>query len=146
MTLERDFDRLRSEMEELFSDLWQARRRAPARRSFRPAADVYRTDDPPAVTVVVDLAGVDPADVELSFGNGVLSIVGVRRRTASERALYDQIELDHGPFERHLPIADEVNADAAQATFERGLLVVTLPLRPERSQPSKVEIIVVRRP
>ncbi|MCC6224672.1 MAG: Hsp20/alpha crystallin family protein [Thermoleophilia bacterium] len=140
-----DLDRLRSEMEELFSELWQGRRLAGARRAFRPAVDVYRTDDPPAVTVVCDLAGVDPADVELSVADGVLSITGVRRRQAAERVVYHQIELDHGPFERHVPIGEEAQAADAEAAFDRGLLVVTLPLRREPERPAAVPIRVVRR-
>jgi HSP20 family protein len=97
------------------------------------------------VTVVVDLPGVDPADVTLSLSEGILSIAGSRRRPAAERAVFDQIELDYGPFERHVAIPDDVDADGAEAAFDRGLLVVRLPLRRERTQRSRVSITVVRR-
>jgi HSP20 family protein len=142
-----DFDRLRSEMEDLFADLWQGRRLVGPRRGFRPAVDVYRTDRPPVVTVVCDLAGVDPADVELSVADGVLSITGVRRRaSAGEQAVYHQIELDHGPFERRIPIGEEVDSDRAEAAYDRGLLTVRLPLVRQPRPPAKVLIAVVRKP
>ena len=83
-----DLDRLRSEMEELFSDLWQGRRLAGVRRAFRPAVDVYRTDVPPAVTVVCDLARVAPRAGALSVSRGGRSITGGRRglrRPTAER-------------------------------------------------------------
>ena len=56
----RDVRLIHEELEELFADLWQVPRFAGLRRGFRPHVDCYRTDDPPAVTVVVDLAGIDP--------------------------------------------------------------------------------------
>lgn len=133
-------------MEELFSDLWQGRRLVGGRRGFRPAADVYRTDDPPVVTVVCDLAGVDPADVELSVADGVFSIAGFRRRPAAGEAVCHQMELDFGPFERRIPIGEEVDSDAAEAVYERGLLTVRLPLLRQPARPTKVLITVVRRP
>ena len=55
---------MKSEMEELFADLCQVPRLVARRAGFRPALDVYRTDDPPAVTVVVELAGIDPDEVD----------------------------------------------------------------------------------
>jgi HSP20 family protein len=144
VTFGRDLDRLRNEMEDLFSDLWQGRRLVGPRRAFRPAADVYRTDDPPIVTVVCDLAGVDPDDIELSVANGILSIAGMRRRPAAEQAVYHQIELDYGPFERHVPIGEEVDSGGAEAWYDRGLLTVRLPLVKRASRPAKVLIAVVR--
>ena len=133
-------------MEELFADLWQGRRLVGPRRAFRPAVDVYRTESPPVVTVVCDLAGVDPDDVELSVANGILSITGIRRRPAAEQAVYQQIELDYGPFERRLPIGEEVDTDAAEASYDRGLLTIRLPLVKQAGGPAKVLIAVVRRP
>ena len=140
-----DLDRLRSEMEELFSDLWQGRRLAGVRRAFRPAVDVYRTDVPPAVTVVCDLARLDAGHLEHSLSDGVLSITGVRRRHYADRVVYHQIELDHGPFERHVPVGEDARADEAEAAFDRGLLVVRLPLRQESERPPAVPIRIVRR-
>ena len=133
-------------MEELFSDLWQGRRLAGPRRAFRPAVDVYRTEDPPVVTVVCDLAGVDPEDVRLSVGGGVLSITGLRRRPSAEQAVYHQVELDYGPFERQVPIGEEVDSQGAEAGYDCGLLTVRLPLVKRESRPSKVLIAVVRKP
>jgi HSP20 family protein len=146
VTFGRDLERLRSEMDEVFSDLWHARRLMSTRRGWRPAADVYRTEDPPVVTVVCDLAGVDPADVELSVSEGIPSITGVRRRPAADRAVYHQIELDYGAFERRIPVGEEVDSGAAEAVYERGLLTVRLPLVQQPARTARVLIAVVRRP
>jgi HSP20 family protein len=133
MRSRKDMDRLKLEMEELFADLCQVPRLVASRRGFRPAVDVYRTEDPRAVVVVVELAGVDPAATELVLADGVLVIRGLRRRSAGEQRVV-HMEIDYGPFERQIPIAEPVDAEAAEATYSRGLLVVTFPVaeRPTR--------------
>src|SRR5918996_130801 len=93
MTPHRNLERLKTEMEELFADLCH-QRVAPQRVGFRPRVDAYRTADPPAVHVVVELAGVDPAEVELAVADGVLVVSGHRRRTAVKGGRYEHIELD----------------------------------------------------
>jgi HSP20 family protein len=135
----KDRDRLKNEMEELFADLCQIPRLVASRHGFRPAVDVYRAADPPAVTVVVDLAGVDPDATELALTEGVLVIRGVRRRAAGEQRIV-HMELDYGPFERQVRIAEPVDAEAAEATYTRGLLVITLPIAERPSRPLRVEI------
>jgi HSP20 family protein len=138
-----DFDRLKSEMEELFADLCHAPRAARARRSFRPRLDVYRTEEPPAITVVVELAGVDLGDVDVAVTDGAVVVRGVRRREAGARRVYQHIEIDYGRFERRVPLTDPVDAEAVDATYERGLLTVVLPIA--APQPRRVKIDVARR-
>ena len=134
-----DRDRLKSEMEELFADLCQVPRLVASRRGFRPAVDVYRAADPPAITVLVELAGVDPDATELALTEGVLVIRGARRRAAGEQRVV-HMELDYGPFERQVRIAEPVDAEAAEATYSRGLLVITLPIAERPSRSLRVEI------
>ena len=38
------------------------------------------------------------------------------------------MEIDHGPFRRQIQIHEHVDAEAASATYERGLLRVVLPI------------------
>jgi HSP20 family protein len=142
VSFERDFDRLRSEMEELLSHRWQSRRLG-GRRGFEPAIDVWRTDDPPLLTVIGDLAGVEAPDVQLSLADGILTIVGIRRRPVTA-GLYHQIELDWGPFERQIAVGEDVDTDNAEASLERGLLTVRLPLLRKPPRPTRVLIAVMR--
>ncbi len=144
MSTRRDRERLQSEMEELFSDLGRARPVARRRRAFRPPADVFRTDDPPTVTVVCELAGVDPAEIHLEISDGVLTIAGVRRRPPSESVHYQQVELDYGPFERLIGVGGDVDGNRAEAVYDRGILTVRLPLEAKREQPVTLYVAVVR--
>jgi len=138
MTQRRTIDRLTSEMEELFADLCH-HRLAPQRIGFRPRVDVYRTEDPTVLHVVAELPGVDPAQVDLAIADGVLVISGRRRRTGDGRR-YEHIEIDYGPFERRIALGDGFDADAAEASYQNGLLTIALPLK--RRQPSSVRVPV----
>jgi HSP20 family protein len=140
MTTRREIDRMKSEMEELFADLCQVPRLVARRAGFRPALDVYRTDDPPAVTVVVELAGIDPGEVDAAVVDGVLIIRGRRSRPARDRRFYQHIEIDYGIFERRVQLNEEVDSEAAKATYENGLLSIHLPLASKAPAAVKVTI------
>ena len=135
-----DIDQLKDELEELFAGLCQAPRFVGQRRVFRPLIDVFRTDDPPTLTVVVELAGVDPAEVELAVTDGVLAIFGKRVRERVPGRVYQHIEIDYGAFGRRIPLSEPVDADAAEATYARGLLTVVLPVATRASGPVKVPV------
>ena len=54
MRQRKDVDQLQERLEELFSDLWSVPGFVGHRRGFRPQVDCYRSEEPPAVTVVVE--------------------------------------------------------------------------------------------
>lgn len=139
-----DLDRLRHEMEELFADLCQVPRLVAPRRGFRPRVDVYRTEDPPAITVVVELAGIDPAEIELAVGDGMLAVAGKRRRDSGPGRTYQHMEIDYGPFERQIPLGEPVDSEAAEATYERGLLSIRLPVAKRAQGPVRVAVTRAR--
>ena len=130
---------MKSEMEELFADLCQVPRLVARRAGFRPALNVYRTDDPPAITVVVELAGIDPNGVDAAVVDGVLVVRGRRARPAGER-FYQHIEIDYGVFERRVQLNEAVDSEGASATYENGLLSIHLPLAKKTSAPVRVTI------
>lgn len=138
----RDIDRLSSEIEELFSELWQVPRFARTRQGFRPQVDCYRSDDPPEFTIVLELPGIEPADVEVVAGGGTLVVTGQRRREPAAGRHYEVMELDYGQFRRQLSLPADIDAAGARATYERGLLTIVMPVTPRRSRPQPVSIEV----
>ena len=131
MTSQRDlfanFDRMRREMDELFGEVFE-RGRGLRGRGFLPRVDVYYTDNPPRAVVKVDLAAVDPADVALEIRGRQLMIAGERRPTEAGGRLYQQIEIEHGPFKRVVELGADVVADEASASYTDGVLQVEIPL------------------
>ena len=81
----RDIDRLHGEIEELFADLWQVPRFAGLRHGFRPAVDCFHTDEPHQLTIVVELAGVEPESVAVVVEERALTVSGERRRPRAPR-------------------------------------------------------------
>jgi HSP20 family protein len=143
MASERDlfanFERMRREMDELFGDVLD-RGLAPRRRGgFQPAVDVYYASDPPRAVVRADLAGIDPNQVQLEVRGRELVLSGHRETEApSDDRVYQQLEIERGPFRRVVALGAEVDADAANATYEDGILTVELPLQspaPARTVP-----------
>jgi HSP20 family protein len=139
----RDIDQLQREIQELFSDLWQVPRFS-MRGGFRPHADCYRTEDPPALTVIVELPGVDPDEIQLTVGDSTLVVAGIRKRPRCEGQVYNQMELDYGPFRRQIQLSEPVDVEQAQATYERGLLTVVMPLAQTTAPGERVSIAVSR--
>jgi HSP20 family protein len=128
-----DFERMRRQMDELFGDVFE-QRHALRGRGFSPRVDVYYTDNPPRAVVKVDLAAVDPADVALEIRGRQLMIAGERRPTEAGGRLYQQIEIEHGPFRRVVELGADVVADEASASYVDGVLQVEIPLaEPEQS-------------
>ena len=139
----RDIGKLQAEIEELFSDLWQVPRFTGARRGFRPAVDCYRTENPPALTIVVELAGVDPDTVKVVADERALVVSGARRRPeAVQGQVYQQIEIEYGPFQRHIPLVADVDVKAADASYEHGLLTITLPIAERATGPVQLPVDV----
>ena len=132
MSTDRDlfanFERMRREMDELFGDVFGA---GPVRRgAFTPAVDVYYIADPPRAIVRAELAGVRAAEIELEIRGRELILAGQRRvAEPEEERVYQQLEIQHGPFRRVISLGADVDADAAKASFEDGVLTVELPIR-----------------
>jgi HSP20 family protein len=124
-----NFERMRREMDELFGDVFD-RGLGPRRRGgFVPAVDVYYVGNPPRAVVRADLAGIDPAQLELEIRGRELILGGQRLAPAADQQrLYQQLEIEHGPFRRVVALGADVDADNARATYEDGMLVVELPI------------------
>ena len=142
MEKRRDDEHAAEEIEQLFADLWQVFPFSRSlRRGYRPEVDVYRSDDPPALIVQIELPGIEPKDVQLVASPEALLIAGERRRPR-DGGHYQQMEIDYGPFQRQITLAENVDPEQATATYERGILTVRLPLAPRPAARERVAIVV----
>jgi HSP20 family protein len=123
-----NFERMRREMDELFGDVfgggWSG-----SRGAFSPAVDVYYTGDPPRAVVRAELAGLRASEIELEIRGRELVLAGHRRaHDGEEERVYQQLEVQHGSFRRVVALGADVDADAARASYEDGILTVELPI------------------
>ena len=121
-------DRLPEEIEELFAELWQVPRFAGLRHGFRPNVDCFHTDDPHALTVVIEVPGVDPATLQVIAADRMLVVAGERKRPQGPARVYQQMEIDYGPFRRLVRLHEDVDPEGARAEFDRGMVTITLPV------------------
>jgi HSP20 family protein len=132
-----NFERMRRQMDELFD-----RRLAPQRRGgFSPEVDVYYTADPPRAVVRADLAGIDPHEIELKIRGRELVLSGQRRPERGEERVYQQLEIEHGPFRRVISLGVDVDSESASASYEDGILTVELPV----AQPAPSRTVPIQR-
>ena len=125
-----NFERMRREMDELFGDVFGAPPGLAHRGAFSPAIDVYYATDPPRAVVRAELAGVRASEIELEIRGRELILAGNRRpQDADEERVYQQLEVQNGPFRRVVALGADVDPDAAKATYEDGMLTIELPIR-----------------
>ena len=106
----------------------------------RPAAmpmDAYRQGD--RFVVHLDLPGVDSSSIDLTVEKNVLTVTAERRWEAAEDMQIVASERPQGSFRRQLFLGDGLDADQAQASYDGGVLTVTIPVA-EQAKPRKVEI------
>jgi HSP20 family protein len=132
-----NFERMRREMDELFGDVFERGRLARRRTGFSPAVDVVYTSDPPRAIVTAELAGVSLEELDLEIQGRQLILSGIRGPTQVEGDLYQQIEIERGPFRRTVELGAEVVSERATASYEDGMLRVELPLAPGGAQPPR---------
>jgi HSP20 family protein len=129
-------------MDRLLDETWGSVRNAEAEVSAATLAlDVYETNT--GYVVAATLPGVKAEDIHITYHDGVLTVAGdvPQFRPAGEekdnRAL--MTERVWGKFSRSIRLPQPVQADAIEATYENGVLTLTLPKSPE-AQPRMIPV------
>jgi HSP20 family protein len=103
-----------------------------AGRSFplTPHMDVRETDK--EIVVEAELPGIDEKDLSLAIQDGVLTIRGEKKHEQDEeKENYRVMERRYGSFQRSVRLPDTVDEGKVEASFNNGVLKVSLPKRPE---------------
>jgi HSP20 family protein len=108
-------------------------------RLWRPAHNLYETDH--AVILLVELAGVDPANLHIHVHPRQVAIHGVRQLAvpAGIRRV-EQMEIGAGPFRLEVPLPRPVDPERAEARYAAGLLEIGLPFAQQPEQ----RVVVIR--
>lgn len=113
---------------------------ALAKDIWNPPVDVFETKD--SLVLKADLPQVNKEDVDISVDGNLLTIRGERKREKeiNEKDYY-RMERSYGTFSRSFTLPGTVNAEKIEASFEGGVLSVTLPKK-EESKPKQIKVKV----
>lgn len=106
-----------------------------------PSTDILATGDD--LVIRIDLAGVDPDDVDLRFSHGVLTVSGARHApedAAGEESAFLVRERYHGEFRRAITLPEGTTPDHISAAFEDGLVTVTVRGGATDDETSRIEL------
>ncbi|SRR6266508_6426632 len=123
-TVEEEFDRLAG--------------RAFSRDAWVPPLDVRESTD--RFEVTLDLPGLEPDDVQVTFEDGMLTVTGKRQFESEESGdTWHRIERSFGTFARSVRLPQTADTQKIEATFDKGVLTVSVP-KTEQARPRTIEV------
>ena len=139
----RGFRDVRSEMEQMFDEMFNLARRPRQNREqvaeWAPAMDVLSQDGD--LVVRAELPGMKQEDVDITIQNGVLTISGEHKaEQEEERGGYYMRERRRGSFRRSLTLPEDVDESKVHARFQSGVLEVTIEGAAAVKEPKRIEI------
>jgi len=131
---------LRDEIDRLFESPFSALSEGlqPFMSGWSPALDLYEDKD--NFLLKAELPGMKKDEIEIQLHDGVLTLSGERKEEKkSEGADIHRSERFVGRFQRTLTLPSQVDADKVKASYQDGILTVTLP-KSEAAKPKQIQI------
>lgn len=119
------------EFDRMFEQAW-----SPTRQASIPM-DAYRHGD--SFVLHFDLPGVDPASIDLTVERNSLTVKAERHWQQVDGDQIVANERRQGTFTRQLSLGDGLDTDRIEASYENGVLTLTVPVS-ERSKPRRIEV------
>lgn len=137
------FSNLQREVDRVFSDFGRG---IPALGDFGRGGMAFKVnvaENEGAIEVTAEIPGVDAKDIDVQLKDGVLTIKGEKKEEKDEKQKdFHVVERSYGMFERAFTLPAEVDNAKVDATFDKGVLKVTLPKLPAAQ--AKVQKIAVK--
>jgi HSP20 family protein len=124
------FDPLR-EFDRVFDQAWSQTRQAAM------PMDAYRHGD--SFVIHLDLPGVDPASIDITVERNAMTVTAERHWQPVDGDQLVANERRQGTFSRQLFLGDGLDSDRIDATYENGVLTVTIPIA-DRAKPRRVAV------
>lgn len=131
----RELVRLSDAMDRLWEDAW-LRPLGRAEREIRLPLDVYTT--PSEIVITANVPGLKPDEVEVMLEGDTLTLRG-EFKSPMENVDYIFQERPYGKFSRTLSINVPVDHEKVEASFENGVLTITLP-KSEAARPKVIKV------
>jgi HSP20 family protein len=134
----RELNTLQGEMNRLFNSFFEDDAGNGRQQRWAPAVDLVERED--RLVLKADLPGMSEDDVQIEIRDNILTISGERKAEHEEKQNgYYRVERAFGRFSRSLQLPSGVHTEGIAASFENGVLEVTIP-KPEERKPRKIEI------
>ena len=104
---------------------------------WSPALDLYESGD--HFVAVVELPGMPKDVIDISLHDGTLTISGERKRESTNGETAQRGERYVGTFRRSIALPTRVDASKVSATYQEGILKVTLP-KAEEAKPKQIQV------
>jgi HSP20 family protein len=137
------FSAMRAEMDRVFDSFlgrgfgrFPALLRTEEDDAVVPSIDVRESET--EFVIEAELPGMNEKDVNVTLNNGVLTLSGEKKAEREEKKdNYHVTERSYGSFQRSFQLSDVVDADKVKANFDKGVLKITMPKRPEAMKAEK---------
>ena len=106
-------------------------------RAFLPTTDIFETED--ALTLVLEMPGVDRGHIDVSVENGVLTVEGKINFDKYEGLQPVYSEYNIGPYRRSFRISSRIDQDKIKAEIRDGVITLVLP-KAEEAKPRRIEV------
>lgn len=137
------FGSMRAEMDRVFdSFLGRGLGRLPSLTEADPSSGIMPSIDvrenATEFVVEAELPGIEEKDVTLTLNDGVLMLKGEKKSEREDKQDgYHLTERSYGSFRRSFRVADTVDTEKVVASFDKGVLKITMPKRPEALKQEK---------
>jgi HSP20 family protein len=136
----REFATLQDRMNRLFRESYNdaGRDESLSTSSFAPAVDVY--EDEHKVALKIEVPGIDEKDIDVRVENNTLTVHGERKIEKEEKEEnYRRVERQYGSFTRTFTLPQTVDTENVSATYDKGVLKITLPKKAE-AKPKQIKV------
>lgn len=134
------FDNLQNEMNRIFDHLYSGAlvRMTDWDKKLQSAPAVDVKDTGKSFKVKIELAGMDPENVDLEISEGVLTIKGEKKEEKKDEGEnYLRQEISYGSFYRTVALPPTADSEKADAKYKGGVLTVEVPKKADASKASK---------
>lgn len=106
-------------------------------RAFLPTTDIFENED--ALTVVLEMPGVDKSNLDVDIENGVLTVEGRINfdKYKGMQPIYSEYNV--GPYRRSFRISNRVDQEKIKAEMRDGVITLVLP-KAEEAKPRRIEV------
>jgi HSP20 family protein len=120
---------------------WQYRDSVSA--AWVPPVDIFEDKD--AIRITAEVPGVRPQDVKISLEGNTLTVHGQKLQEAEQQSeRVHRYERTYGEFERTFSLPTSVDAGKISASYEHGILTITLP-KAEQARPRQIQVEVTQK-